>query len=212
NVYDYGARNYMPDLGRFWQIDKKSDDILQVDLTPYNYSWNNPVNITDPDGNCPWCLGAVIGAIVDYSLQVANNYAQGKTGADAWTDIDLGSIAISAGAGATSGGLSTLKNIGTGTKVAINLGVDIIEESAQQVNQTGSVDAGQLATNVAIGKAFDVKLAKEVSPSEIKTAERKLDRAERVAGDNPRPSRAQAVKESKQEVNNLNNKKVVNEA
>jgi len=27
----------------------------QIDKSPYAYSWNNPTNLTDPDGNCPWC-------------------------------------------------------------------------------------------------------------------------------------------------------------
>src|SRR5690606_22543390 len=45
-----------------------------------------------------------------------------------------------------------------------------------------------------------------VSKGTIKTAEKQLDRAERVAGENPRPSREQAVKDSKEKVETLKNK------
>lgn len=208
---DFGARNYDASLGRWFTIDPKADDILQVDLTPYNYSWNNPINVSDPDGQCPWCLGFVIGAAVDYASQVAVNYAQGKTGSDAWTDVDGGSILISGGAGALSGGLSTLKNTGTVSKAIIQVGVDVAEESAQQLNENGEIDAGDLVTNVVQGQVIDkaigdVKVLDNVSSDKVRTAERKLDRAERVAGDNPRPSRQQAVADAKKGVNNLNNK------
>ena len=76
--YDITARNYDPALGRWNVIDPKADDILQVDITPYNYSWNNPTNINDPDGECPWCWGAVIGLALEYGSQVASNLVAGQ--------------------------------------------------------------------------------------------------------------------------------------
>ncbi|MEK6153137.1 RHS repeat-associated core domain-containing protein [Flavobacteriaceae bacterium 3-367] len=204
---DFGARNYDAALGRWFVLDPRADDILQVDLTPYNYSWNNPGNVYDPDGECPWCIGAVIGAVVDYASQVAVNYAQGKTGLDAFTDVDGTSILISAGAGALSGGLSTLKNVGKVGKATIQVGIEIAEESAQQLNENGNINGSDLATNVIQGKVIDkslrdTRLFKEVS---TKNAERKLDRAERVAGSNPRTSRQEAVTKAKKEVKSLEN-------
>lgn len=49
--FDYGARMYQPELGRFGTIDKFADRFARY--SPYNYATNNPVLFTDPDGNYP---------------------------------------------------------------------------------------------------------------------------------------------------------------
>ncbi|MBK7477949.1 MAG: RHS repeat-associated core domain-containing protein [Haliscomenobacter sp.] len=46
--YDYGARWYMPDLGRWGAVDPLAEDA--PDWTPYRYGFNNPISYTDPDG------------------------------------------------------------------------------------------------------------------------------------------------------------------
>jgi RHS repeat-associated protein len=48
NVYDYGARNYDPALGRWLNIDPKGEKYYN--LGPYNYVANNPLVNVDPDG------------------------------------------------------------------------------------------------------------------------------------------------------------------
>ncbi|TQM39292.1 RHS repeat-associated protein [Flavobacterium branchiophilum] len=49
NMYDYGARNYMADIGRWGSIDNKSEKY--VSFSPYHYAGNNPVLYLDVDGN-----------------------------------------------------------------------------------------------------------------------------------------------------------------
>ncbi|RXM38167.1 hypothetical protein BOQ62_19115 [Chryseobacterium sp. CH21] len=48
-MYDYGARMYMPDLGRWGVMDAMSEKFSS--LSPYNYALNSPVMVVDPDGN-----------------------------------------------------------------------------------------------------------------------------------------------------------------
>ncbi|CAA7195244.1 DUF6443 domain-containing protein [Chryseobacterium potabilaquae] len=45
-MYDYGARMYMPDIGRWGVVDPRS----QYTHEAYSYVWNNPISFNDPTG------------------------------------------------------------------------------------------------------------------------------------------------------------------
>ena len=209
--YDFGARNYDASLGRWMNIDPKADDVMQVDLNPYNFSWNNPVNFNDPDGECPLCLGAVIGFAVEYGTQVATNVVNNGFSSDAFTNVDGGKLLTATVIGAATGGLSSIKVVGGVAKVykatavtATAVGGNIVN---QQLDGNKTVNAKEVATEIVVGNLPLPKVkapqVEGVAENVMKTAERELDRAERIASSNSRPSREAALKEAKENVNNL---------
>ena len=75
NWYDYGARQYQPDLGRWISIDPMAEKMPMV--SSYAYSFNNPTLYQDKDGAIPiipLLIKAGANGASDMMLQVVMNY------------------------------------------------------------------------------------------------------------------------------------------
>lgn len=68
---------YDPAIGRWWQVDPKSDFGDMVSWSPYNYSFNNPIRYNDPFGDCP--PGVKCGDVVE-SPRIRSTPNNGVTG------------------------------------------------------------------------------------------------------------------------------------
>uniref|UniRef100_A0AAG5CVE6 Tox-SGS domain-containing protein n=1 Tax=Anopheles atroparvus TaxID=41427 RepID=A0AAG5CVE6_ANOAO len=66
-LYNYRARLYDPDIGRFYQMDPKEQY-----PSPYVYAGNSPVSLVDPDGEFAFALAVFIMAIVGAYLGAAS--------------------------------------------------------------------------------------------------------------------------------------------
>ena len=66
--YDYGFRNYDPQIGRFPQLDPLTDDYPE--LTPYQYASNEPIANVDMDGL------EKLSAVADFTYSYTQTAAQ----------------------------------------------------------------------------------------------------------------------------------------
>tara|TARA_R110001592_G_scaffold96331_3_gene276708 strand:- start:2469 stop:3449 length:981 start_codon:yes stop_codon:yes gene_type:complete len=55
-LYDFKSRFYDPSIGRFTSVDVLASHPRQIGMSPYQFSWNNPIRYNDPDGKCPSCF------------------------------------------------------------------------------------------------------------------------------------------------------------
>jgi len=127
-------------------------DEIASGLRIYAYVGNDPLNLTDPSGKCPWCIGAAIGGIAGgISGGIAGYHATGT-----WQGAALGT-----GGGAVVGaaaGALTPWAVGAVTATAANAGGAVAGYVAGAATFT-AVNAGAGAAGAAAGDVLDYKFA-----------------------------------------------------
>lgn len=91
----YRARYYHPRLQRF--IAEDPIGFGGGDANLYGYVAANPLSYTDPSGECPWCVAALLGGLTDLGVQLIMNGAQ--IGCVDWRETFVAAAASGAGVG-----------------------------------------------------------------------------------------------------------------
>jgi hypothetical protein len=139
----------------------------------YLYVNNNPYKYTDPDGEfIHMIVGAAIGAAIDAGLQTYKNYQSGQSLGESISNVDLGSVAVSAALGASGAvGSQLIKGALTGTlkvgsqSVAVSSGVEravVGTLGVANASATGTAIAGVKGKSLSTGSA--VQVANGVAP------------------------------------------------
>ncbi|MCA1614544.1 MAG: DUF4214 domain-containing protein [Acidobacteria bacterium] len=127
-VYYYRARFYDPRAGRF--ISEDPEGFGAGDDNLYRYVFNQPGDLTDPEGRIiPVIIGGIlIGAGLDLAVQLLTN--GGKLECVNW-----GEVAISGGIGGALGGLGGLAKLGLAARRVGNVN-KLLKGAAQQGKAT----------------------------------------------------------------------------
>jgi len=102
----FGKRYYASSMGRWMSPDKSLDGaIMELPQTwnKYSYEYNRPLYGTDPDGQCPPCIGAIIGGTIqggfDLGKQLYNN-------GGSFSKVSWGEVGANAAGGAVAGAIA----------------------------------------------------------------------------------------------------------
>jgi hypothetical protein len=57
---------------------KRRPDSAPQTLNKYAYVRNNPIRYVDPDGHCPWCIGAFIGGGIGLGAELLADWTTGQ--------------------------------------------------------------------------------------------------------------------------------------
>jgi RHS repeat-associated protein len=116
-----GARFYDPALGMFL-----THDPVRSAASPYGYCGGDPVNQTDPNGECPWCIAII--ALAFFTVHFVLSASQAAaSGANLGQSLKAGAI----------GGVSAFPPVGFGIAVARGQGSDYMHQMVANLTTGG---------------------------------------------------------------------------
>lgn len=190
----YSEATLEPDIVSRWiSPDPLADHPNQVDKSPYQYAWNNPVYWTDPDGRCPFCpwLDAVVDVgfvVYDVGVLVTDYINTGTTKGEDWAALtaDVASIATPMTVGAGLAARATYKAAKTTDKV---MDANKVAKTVKKIGPAG--DAGAIVTK-QVPSDWTMKTSKNKQGTIFKDPKNPSGNNVRVQSGNPKsPNPAQ---------------------
>lgn len=152
-------RYYDAQSGRFLSTDPVLPTDDGANFNRYWYAGDNPYRYTDPDGRCPWCVGAVIGGGLEVLVQAFNpeDRAAYSAAGRALVHGDFGGVLRDAGPQLAKVAISAAAGaVGAGIAGKVGEVADAMSQSAN-LSVTGKVTVGALVRiggNAAAGAAL----------------------------------------------------------
>jgi RHS repeat-associated protein len=120
-AYDFNARTYDQQIGKFLQIDPLSEEEDQESWQPYQFGLSNPIVNNDPDGKV-WnnVVGGLVGGIFEIGTQLISD---GKV--SSWKAVGVATLE-----GALTSGGSVVRRAVVKTGAAlVKSGIDYAEKN-----------------------------------------------------------------------------------
>ena len=151
---------YDASVGRWNGVDALASHPNQIELSPFNYAWNNPIKLTDPDGNCPLCAliakGAIEALFEAGSQLLVNTAMNGGDVLQAANEIDGADVLLAFTAGMASpspGSGRVAVNIKKGIRIASEVAKPLVDASLEDGVQTvgGDKSFTEVVVDASVG-------------------------------------------------------------